>query len=77
MNPLLGQTLSNRYRVDAPIGRGNMAEVYKVWDQRRGVYLAMKVLPKDGFDTVIMTAHKEHSFRIKKTCKDLVLFHQP
>ncbi len=44
---LLGLTLSNRYRVEELIGRGGMAEVYKVWDTQRGAHLAMKMLRED------------------------------
>jgi formylglycine-generating enzyme required for sulfatase activity/serine/threonine protein kinase len=47
MNPLIHQTLLNRYRVDAVIGRGGMAEVYKVWDRERSTYLALKLLHED------------------------------
>ena len=47
MNDLVGKILVNRYRVDAFLGRGGMAEVYKVWDNQRMVYLAMKVLHQD------------------------------
>jgi serine/threonine-protein kinase len=47
MNPLLGRTLAGRYRVEAPIGRGGMAEVYKVWDEQRAAHLALKMLRED------------------------------
>ena len=47
MANLTGKTLKNRYRVDEFIGRGGMADVYKVWDQQRADYLAMKVLHAD------------------------------
>jgi len=43
----VGQVLEGRYRVDAFIGRGGMADVYKVWDRQRAVFLAMKVLHPD------------------------------
>jgi serine/threonine-protein kinase len=33
--------------VEEEIGRGGMAEVYKVWDMERTVYLALKLLRKD------------------------------
>jgi len=44
---LTGKMLLNRYLVDEFIGRGGMAEVYKVWDLQRSTYLAMKVLHQD------------------------------
>jgi serine/threonine-protein kinase len=36
-----------RYRFDERLGRGGMADVYKVWDHQRAVYLAAKVLKED------------------------------
>jgi eukaryotic-like serine/threonine-protein kinase len=47
MSELIGQTLGDRYRVEAYLGRGGMADVYRVWDQQRAVPLAMKVLHKE------------------------------
>jgi serine/threonine protein kinase len=47
MIPLMGQTLNSLYRIDKHIGRGGMAEVYKVLDLQRNTYLAMKVLRED------------------------------
>jgi len=47
MNDMLGRVIAGRYRVDAFLGKGGMAEVYKVWDQNRSVFLAMKVLHSD------------------------------
>ena len=47
MSSLVGKILANRYRVDSFLGRGGMAEVYKVWDNQRMVFLAMKVLHQD------------------------------
>ncbi len=44
MTDLAGQVLRRRYRVDQSIGHGGMARVYKVWDQQRAVFLALKVL---------------------------------
>ena len=47
MNDLIGRIISDRYRVDSFLGKGGMAEVYKVWDQKRSVFLAMKILYAD------------------------------
>ena len=43
MSDIAGKTIRNRYRVDSFVGRGGMAEVYKVWGNERGVHLAMKL----------------------------------
>jgi serine/threonine protein kinase len=47
MSDLTGKIIAGRYRVDEFIGRGGMAEVYKVWDTRRNTALAMKLLHAD------------------------------
>jgi len=47
MSDLVGKVLRGRYRVDNFIGKGGMAEVYKVWDRQRAVFLAMKILYSD------------------------------
>jgi serine/threonine protein kinase len=44
MPDLIGRTLLSRYRVVEQIGRGGMAEVYKLWDHQRATYLAIKLL---------------------------------
>jgi eukaryotic-like serine/threonine-protein kinase len=42
-----GSLLNDRYRVDESIGRGGMADVFKVWDKERATYLALKLLRED------------------------------
>jgi serine/threonine-protein kinase len=44
MNTIIGQILLNQFRVDAFVASGGMGAVYKVWDMRRNVSLAMKML---------------------------------
>jgi serine/threonine protein kinase len=44
MANLVGQTLLDQFRVDAFVASGGMGAVYKVWDVKRNVSLAMKVL---------------------------------
>jgi Tol biopolymer transport system component/predicted Ser/Thr protein kinase len=44
MDGLTGQVLGGRYRVDQFLGRGGMANVYRVWDLQRATPLAAKVL---------------------------------
>lgn len=47
MPNLINQILLNQYRVDAFIASGGMGTVYRVWDLKRNVPLAMKVLHSD------------------------------
>jgi len=47
MNDLTGNTINNRYFIKSIAGQGNMATVYKVWDQHRATHMAMKVLRED------------------------------
>jgi len=47
MPDLTGKTLLNRYNVLELIGRGGMAEVYKIWDDERATELALKLLRED------------------------------
>ncbi len=47
MTELTGRTLGGRYQVEAFLGRGGMADVYKVFDRQRAVILAMKILHSD------------------------------
>jgi serine/threonine-protein kinase len=55
MSNLIGHTLLQRYRVADFIGRGAMADVYKVWDSQRAAYLAMKLLREDlAMDTIFL-----------------------
>ena len=62
MPDLIGKTLSGRYRVEAFLGKGGMAEVYKVWDVHRSAYLAMKLLHEDlALDNVFLRRFKREA----------------
>ena len=47
MKNIIGKVLLNQFRVDAFVAAGGMGTVYRVWDLKRNVYLAMKVLHSD------------------------------
>jgi serine/threonine protein kinase len=47
---LIGHTLLNQFRVDAFVASGGMGVVYRVWDLKRNVPLAMKILHADLAD---------------------------
>jgi len=50
MKDLIGKVVDKNYRVDAFIESGGMGAVYRVWDLKRNVALAMKVLHEDLAD---------------------------
>jgi eukaryotic-like serine/threonine-protein kinase len=50
MTNLIGKTLLNQFRVDSFVASGGMGAVYRVWDTKRNVPLAMKVLHADYID---------------------------
>jgi len=67
MADLTGQILLNRYRVDSFLGRGGMAEVYKVWDANRTTFLAMKILHKNlAMDAVFMRRFRREADTLTK-----------
>jgi len=67
MPNLVGQTINNRYRVDDFLGRGGMAEVYKVWDTQRNVDLALKLLNEDlALDKVFLRRFKREAETLAK-----------
>ncbi|MCP4542057.1 MAG: serine/threonine protein kinase [Chloroflexi bacterium] len=46
-----GQILQNRYRIVSLLGQGGMGAVYKAWDTRLNVHLAIKeMIPQPGLD---------------------------
>ena len=53
MDDIIGKIIAERYRVESFLGKGGMAEVYKVWDQKRSVYLALKILHADLAEDIV------------------------
>ena len=67
MAGLIGKTLKNRYRVIDSLGRGGMAEVYRVWDEYRSVDIAMKVLRQDiAQDPIFLRRFKREAQSLAK-----------
>ena len=71
MESLIGKTLKNRYRVNEFLGRGGMADVYKVWDTQRGVPLAVKVLREDLAEDIVFLR------RFEREAKNLTRLQHP
>src|SRR5512135_1291494 len=78
MSDLVGATLSSRYRVDKFLGRGGMADVYKVWDVQRAAVLAMKVLHEDlAEDEVFLRRFRREAQTLAKlTHPNIVRFYE-
>jgi TolB protein len=63
----IGQILLNQFRVDAFVASGGMGAVYRVWDLKRNVPLAMKVLHSDlADDPSIFKRFKREANALKK-----------
>ena len=67
MSPsIIGKVLLDRYRVDTFIASGGMASVYRAWDIKRNVSLAMKVLNADlAEDPAILEKFKREANALK------------
>ena len=63
-----GNILNKRYKIVELIGRGDMAEVYKVYDRQRAQHLAMKIIRDDLAQDKIFLRRFE---REAKTLRDL------
>jgi len=63
MQKLEGKILADRYKVEAFIGRGGMAEVYKVWDNARATFLALKLLRDDLAHDVVFVRRFQREAR--------------
>lgn len=62
MNELIGQVISERYHVEAFLGKGGMADVFKVWDRVRSSHLAMKILnPKLAQDAEFTASFRQEA----------------
>ena len=74
---LIGRVLENQFRVDAFVDSGAMGAVYKVWDLKRNVPLAMKVLHVDLADDPSMLKHfrREANALRKLTHPNIVPFY--
>ena len=51
-----GQVLQERYRIVKPLGQGGMGAVYRAWDTRLNVAVALKeMVPQPGLDSQTLT----------------------
>jgi eukaryotic-like serine/threonine-protein kinase len=67
MATIVGQTFLNQFRVDSFVASGGMGAVYRVWDIKRNVPLAMKVLHADlANDPVVFKRFHREANALKK-----------
>lgn len=56
MGLTVGETLQERYRIDGLLGQGGMGAVYRAWDDRLNVPVALKEMtPQPGLDSHTLT----------------------
>jgi serine/threonine-protein kinase len=67
----LGQTLDDRYRLDAPLGSGGMATVYRAWDLRLDRPVAVKILSSD------LAADPSFVARFRQEARTMARVHHP
>ena len=63
MSDLPGSLLSGRYRIEEQVGEGGMARVFKAWDMRRSVYLALKLLREDLAEDIVFVRRFQREAR--------------
>lgn len=67
MGDLTGKTINGRYHVESFLGKGGMAEVYKVWDEARSVQIAMKTMYADlAEDKIFLRRFKREAQTLQK-----------
>jgi len=67
MTSLVMKKLQDRYQVIEFLGRGGMAEVYKVWDNARATFLALKLLRDDlAHDVVFVRRFQREARNLEK-----------
>jgi serine/threonine protein kinase len=59
----MGEVFAGRYELVDPIGRGGAGEVWRAWDQRRGRYVAAKVLQQSDAHALLRFV-REQAVRI-------------
>jgi TolB protein len=83
MTNIIGQTLLNQFRVDSFVASGGMGAVYRVWDLKRNVPLAMKVLHADlADDPAVLKRFQREANALKRLAHPNIvpfygLFHIP
>ena len=66
--PIVGDVLAGRYRIDAPIGVGGMASVYRATDQRLEREVAVKVLlPNLAADSTLAQRFEREALALAAT----------
>jgi serine/threonine protein kinase len=67
MSLLIGQILLSQFRVDALVAYGDIGAIYRVWDLKRNVPLAMKMLHSEmAEDLTVFTRFEREANALKK-----------